>query len=517
MAVTERRSTWGWLLLIGLVAQLFWYWRLTEPTHMDAYYYLTNGIRLAEGHGFTEQVVWQFLDAPVALPAPSHSYWMPLPSILAAFGWLVSPTFKMAQLPFYLLTASLPILSFAIAQWLWRDTKLAWMAALLTATGGFYASAWNQPESFAPFAWAGGLAIWFLARGRLETGGKWWLAAGLMAGLAHLSRADGLLFIGIGLLMLWPPVWDRDALFARIRQAVFLVAGYLVVMGPWLLRNWAAFGRPLSTAGTQTLFLTNYDDLFAFGRTLTAADYFAWGAANIVESKVMGLSVAAQTFIAICGLIFLTPLLVGAWWHLFRQTGQREKVLPLTCYFILLFVAMAFFFTFPGARGGLYHSTTALWVWMMALAPAGLQQAIQWMSARRPTWQPQMAWRVFAPALVCLAFVVTIGAGGLRAQRDTVVTETYPLLADIIPAEVTVIVRNPPGFYYHTARSAISVPNESLAGTLAAARHYDATYLVLDENHPLPLAEIYQVGANHAELELVETLGTVQVYRINDN
>ena len=433
MAIGDRGKVWGILLLIGLVAQFFWFWRLSEPTHMDAYYYLTNGMRLAEGEGFTEEVVWQFLDAPAGLPTPSHSYWMPLPSILAALGWLISPTFKMAQLPFYLLTATLPILSFVIAKWLWDDRQLAWMAAILTATGGFYASTWNQPETFAPFAWAGGLAIWYLARGRVEERGKFWFGAGLMAALAHLSRADGLLFFGIGLLLLWPNKWDRDALIARIRHGVVFVAGYLIFMGPWLLRNWAEFGRPLSTAGTQTLFLTNYDDLFAFGRSFTASEYWGWGLDNILSSKLMGLSVAAQTFIAICGLIVLTPLIMGAWWRLVRNRETRPKLLPLTYYFVLLFVAMALFFTFPGARGGLFHSTTALWVWMMALAPAGLRQAIQWVSDRRPVWQPQIAWRVFAPALVVLAIVVTVGAGGLRAQRDTTVAEIYPLLVDVIP------------------------------------------------------------------------------------
>ena len=76
MAIVESRATWFWLLMLGLVAQLFWFIRLPEPTHMDAYYYLTNGIRLAEGEGFTEEVIWQFLDEPAGLPTPSHSYWM---------------------------------------------------------------------------------------------------------------------------------------------------------------------------------------------------------------------------------------------------------------------------------------------------------------------------------------------------------------------------------------------------------------------------------------------------------
>ncbi|MCB0020423.1 MAG: hypothetical protein KDE09_21675, partial [Anaerolineales bacterium] len=416
MAIARRLPDWGWLLLIGLLAQFFWFWRLPEPTHMDAYYYLTNGIRLAEGHGFTEEVIWQFLDEPAGLPTPSHSYWMPLPSMLAALGWLISPTYRAAQLPFYLLTATLPLLSFAIANWLWRDRQLAWLAGLLTAAGGFYASVWNQPETFAPFAWAGGLALWYLALARTGDQRRHWFGAGLLAALAHLSRADGLLFLGIGGLLLWPRRWDRQTLLAQVQSGLFLLVGYLLLMGPWLLRNWRALGRPLTTAGSQTLFLTNYDDLFAYGRQFSLAEYLAWGGGNILSSKLAGLSTALQTFIAICGLVFLTPLIIVAWRQLWRNAETRVRILPLTLYTVLLFVAMSLFFTFPGMRGGLFHSTTAIWPWLMALAPAGLRQSIQWIAARRPSWQPATAWRVFAPALVVLALALTVAAGGLRGQ-----------------------------------------------------------------------------------------------------
>ncbi|MCB0013298.1 MAG: hypothetical protein KDE34_15410, partial [Anaerolineales bacterium] len=360
MAIARRLPDWGWLLLIGLLAQFFWFWRLPEPTHMDAYYYLTNGIRLAEGHGFTEEVIWQFLDEPAGLPTPSHSYWMPLPSMLAALGWLISPTYRAAQLPFYLLTATLPLLSFAIANWLWRDRQLAWLAGLLTAAGGFYASVWNQPETFAPFAWAGGLALWYLALARTGGQRRHWFGAGLLAALAHLSRADGLLFLGIGGLLLWPRRWDRQTLLAQVQSGLFLLVGYLLLMGPWLLRNWRALGRPLTTAGSQTLFLTNYDDLFAYGRQFSLAEYLAWGGGNILSSKLAGLSTALQTFIAICGLVFLTPLIIVAWRQLWRNAETRVRILPLTLYTVLLFVAMSLFFTFPGMRGGLFHSTTAI-------------------------------------------------------------------------------------------------------------------------------------------------------------
>ncbi|MCB0028470.1 MAG: hypothetical protein KDE28_11220, partial [Anaerolineales bacterium] len=160
---------------------------------------------------------------------------------------------------------------------------------------------------------------------------------------------------------------------------------------------------------------------------------------------------------------FLTPLIIVAWRQLWRNAETRVRILPLTLYTVLLFVAMSLFFTFPGMRGGLFHSTTAIWPWLMALAPAGLRQSIQWIAARRPSWQPATAWRVFAPALVVLALALTVAAGGLRGQQDEVVSDIYPQLVEWLPAGATVLVRDPPGFYYHTGHPAISVPNEPLA------------------------------------------------------
>src|SRR5690554_3004982 len=91
------------IFLFGLAMQAFWGLQLVHPSYMDAYYYATNGQRLAEGYGFTEMIIWQFLDQPESLPTPSHTYWMPLPSLLAAAGYRVMDHFRGAQLPFWLL------------------------------------------------------------------------------------------------------------------------------------------------------------------------------------------------------------------------------------------------------------------------------------------------------------------------------------------------------------------------------------------------------------------------------
>ena len=60
-----------------------------QPSYTDAYYLFNVGSRLAGGGGFVEDYLWNYLDAPKELPAPSHRYWLPLTSVLAALGMTV--------------------------------------------------------------------------------------------------------------------------------------------------------------------------------------------------------------------------------------------------------------------------------------------------------------------------------------------------------------------------------------------------------------------------------------------
>jgi hypothetical protein len=100
--------------IIGLLVQTFWALQLTQPTYMDAYYYTTNGRQLSEGAGFEENIIWQFLDEPEGVPTPSHTYWMPLTSIIASIGYRLAGTFRAAQIPFVLMGGLLPLLAFAV-------------------------------------------------------------------------------------------------------------------------------------------------------------------------------------------------------------------------------------------------------------------------------------------------------------------------------------------------------------------------------------------------------------------
>lgn len=533
-----KRKDWLWLGLTGLLFQGLWLLLLPEPAYMDAHYYASNGQRLAEGQGWTEMVVWQYLDDPVGVPTPSHTYWMPLPSLLAAAGYTLTSSFRGAQLPFWLLASLLPLLSYLISYKLGGERWQNIAAALLTMSGGFYAANWAQPETFAPFAWTGAGCLYLLAfqpvsrsasqqvsqsagqpvstqHSALSTeySALRYIFVGVLAALAHLTRADGLLLLIVAMIIIIiPPRTTHHAPRTLATRLLALLLGYLLTMLPWFLRNLDATGTILPTVGTQTMFLTSYDDLFAYGRTFSLGSYLEWGIGNIVRSKVSGLWGAVQTFIAVNGLIFLTPFIfMGGWvrWHEGKQVWLRPQLL----YTLFLFAAMSLVFTFPGERGGLFHSSVALWPWFMALVPVGIGWGVDRLAQRLPHWQPERAKRLFTSLFIGVALVMSLALGLARGSVD-MAAMLYPEVGAMLPKEAVVMAGNAPGFYYHTGLPAYSIPNEPLETVLNAAARYHITHLILDENHPLPLADLYQGVATDPALELITTLEMIQVYRI---
>src|SRR5512143_3168308 len=112
----------------------------SAPGYMDAEYYYAGGQRLAAGQGFSELVLWNYLDDPASIPHPSHAYWMPLASLLAALGMQVTGVigFGAGKLGFILLAACLPPLTADLALPLTHKPNLALLAGLLAVFPAFY-------------------------------------------------------------------------------------------------------------------------------------------------------------------------------------------------------------------------------------------------------------------------------------------------------------------------------------------------------------------------------------------
>jgi hypothetical protein len=509
-------------------------WPLRQPGYTDAYYYAVGARQLHAGQGLDEPFIWNYLDPPAGLPHPGYAYWMPLTAILGWLGMLaLGNTFVALQVPFVLLSALLPLVAYLVAWDLTRERKHAILAGLLAVFPGFYAHVFVLPDNFAPFALAGSICLWAAGRGLRERRPLWFGLAGLGAGFAHLARADGMLLAGVAVLAALAPgsargldqslLPGRPSAEARAPtralalSVALAIVGYLLVMGPWFVRNWLVIGTPLSDAGTKTLFLTSYDDMFAYDRPLTLESYLDWGWAAILQSKGKALLLNLQRLWVENLLIFLLPFTALGLWRLRRD----RLVWPFFLYLPLLFLAMTVAFTFPGMRGGLYHSGGALLPFFFAAAGPGLEGALRWAARRFRGWHVQRAWPIFSAGLVGLAVLLTAFAlwragvlGGNWNNRNSGYADIGDWLAGQGAADAVVMVGDAPGFTWHTGQPAIAVPNDPPDTIVAVADRYDARYLVLDSARPRTTDGLYSGEASHARLIRRYETGLCQVYEI---
>jgi hypothetical protein len=303
-----------------------------------------------------------------------------------------------------------------------------------------------------------------------------------------------------------------------IWHLIFVILGYTLVMLPWFARDWAVAGSPLPATGAQSIWLTTYDDLFSYGRELSLPTYLAWGWSNILRSKLDALWLNTQTLVAVLGMVFLAPLLLVGGWRL-----RRHPLYQLAAWYgALLSLAMTFVFTFPGQRGGLFHSGGALLPFIFVAALVGLDATVKWAAARRRGWDARLAIQMFGVGLVGMAILVSgflYYRGVLVRARQPEAVAPYSALAEWLAghgeANALVMVGDPPGYWYYGGGLSIVVPNEPVETTLAVADRYGARYLVLDANRPAPLASLYEGTATHPRLSLAASLpGDLRVYRI---
>ena len=236
-----KRRTYIFLFLLALIVQIAVAALEKVPGYLDADYYFAGGIQLAQGHGFTEPYIWTYLDDPQGLPHPSHGYWMPLASIIAALGMVLTgqQTYTAGRLFFILIAALAPPLTAALAYTFSERPALAFISGVLAIFSVFHLPFLPVTDNYGIFMILGGL--YFLLADRPRP----WFWLGLFAGLMTLARSDGLLWLALTfLLVLWRVKDASPANFvayaSQITQyALFAFLGFLLIMGPWLFSAYA--------------------------------------------------------------------------------------------------------------------------------------------------------------------------------------------------------------------------------------------------------------------------------------
>lgn len=474
------------LLIVGLVALLvnsLVAIILHSPgPSLDAAYYFNGGVLIVEqGWPFAEPYLWNYLTPPDALPQPAFSYWQPLAAFIAALGMLVAPgQFGAAQVPFVLMASLLPLFTYLIAMQIDQREdchRRALIAALVMCFGGFYAVNWVIPETFTPFALFGAGSLAFICYGTQSQRWWVWLLGGICAGLAYLTRSDGLLLLLVLLFFALLQFRSKGLVFGTVG-----VFGFLLVSGPWFTRNLQLYGSVQPPGGLSTIFLLDYNDLFRFPPVATSDRFFAAGLAFILRSRLEVLGTNLQSVLAVNNLIFLTPFtlisLIKRWKH--------PWVLPMLLYGLGLLVAMTFVFAYPGQRGGWFHSSAALMPFIVPLAVLGLEDALRWVGRNQSGWRLRQTWAAFSPALVVFSAVLTAFLVWRSLQAWDNNAEEYRALQSLlddqgVAAEARIMSNNTPAVHYYTGRGGVPLATGGVGEVLTVAEQYAVDYVLVPD------------------------------------
>jgi hypothetical protein len=535
-------------LLIGLLYQ--------QPGYTDAYYYANSAISLWEGRGFREDYIWIYLGRPLpesAFNNPSNTYWLPLTSVLIWFGYLFGggpQNFLAAQLPIMLVSSLLPPLAYYFGKDVFgaQGKRYGWLLGILTIFCGIFALYFTLPDNFAPYALFSFLFLIFsykalrLPPERKSASWKFMALCGLTAGLAYLTRVDGVILLVVPPLSLLGYRYllrEKSGLLWRSMLLMGLV--FSLTISPWLIHNLIATGQLFPGGGTKTLFMREYNDFFSYNRELDLAYLLnlkdpspTWGIGQLIGSRFEALLLNLLVVARITLFVFTPFFILGLFSRQvpdealpvasLKKPGtlwRRAEMLPFIVYLILLYLAMSLAFTFPSTRGSLFHSSGGLVPFVLAFTIAGLDLTAKLVSRKNPKRAVNRA-NGYNGIMVVIIIIGTLFLG--IAPAGTWDDTTYEQMKDIAAvldqrgAKPTDVIMHPdaPAYYYVTRRPSISFSNESIETNLEIMRRYKAKYVVLvPDNTPASFKPMLDNKA-YPGFEYLGSLDDIQFYKVKE-
>jgi hypothetical protein len=516
------RRTYIFLFLFALVVISCVAFLQPVPGTMDEDYYFAGGLRLAQGHGFTETYLWNYLDNPQSLPHPSHGYWFPLASILAAAGMFVTgqQTFFAARLGFILVAAFVPPVTAALAWSLSSRRDVSLVSGLLAVFPTYQIVFLPTTENFGPFMLLGGL--FFILFNHSDK--KSIFALGLVAGLMNLARSDGLLWLVVGVVGLAikqyqnkeKPSWSLRITHYALCASIF-IAGYALIMAPWIARNLSVFGAPLTPGGSRVLWMTSYNDTFAYPPDrVNMQNWLAAGWQSALDGRWDAFKLNFANTFAVQGGILLFPfILIGLW-----RSRDDLRVRLAGLVWLGLLGIMTLVFPFAGSRGSFLHAGAALQPLWWAVTPLGLDFLVSkvrqrgWFNAQAFTFFRVMLITVMAILTIYLIYIRVVQADWAEFDRSYRQAERIVLENGATPQDA-VVVANAPGYFVVSGRSAVTIPAENPAVLRVLLQRFNAHYLVLEKKYvPDSFKIVYNLPQNQPGLRYLGGFDEVRVFAI---
>ncbi|MES2211160.1 MAG: glycosyltransferase family 39 protein [Chloroflexota bacterium] len=492
------------LFVLALLVRLALIAIYPDAAYPDSYYYADVARALAAGRGLSVDFIWIFAEVGnripdvATLPVPSNAHWLPLASLVQVpFIVLLGPTALASALPLAIIGSLAAPLTWVIARDARAEPLVAVTAGVLSAVPAAATVFMAQPENFAIMHPLVAAAIWLTARG-LKGDNRAYAFAGLLAGLASLGRNDGV-FLGaaIGLVWIvdrwrwmrgrrgsgsWVHVEDRRPI--ALWAAVGCLALFLLVMGPWWVRQLAVFGSisPTSSSGAA-LWIRSISEWNSITAQPSLQQFLDQGWGAIIASRLDGLWSAIGNFVVVIGSVVLVPfMLVGA-----LGRARSRDFGPWFLFTGIVFLSATVLYPLHVPGGAFIHSAIGLAPHAAILAMEGVLLLVRFIASKRRSWDERSASVVMAWGVAGLVMVTAVVfAQPVLRRWDETRQPRIQLAAALdrmaVPATDRLMTIDAAGFKYWTGRPGVVSPDDPIETIEAVARAYDIRWLVIESD-----------------------------------
>lgn len=482
------------MALLVLVAALTGYWwgvaeTAVYPGHADSAFYYGVAQNIHAGRGFTINYIWEFLSGQPDLPRFAFDYWMPLPSLLMAWGLGVSNTITAATDVTIVMAVLVAGGTYALARVLTRSWLVAAAAAAVVVVQPVVST--NAVRLDSPLYLTAFALLAMVAAVRARRWPWLWPLAGALAGLAYLSRGEGALLMAVLLVavLAWSPRGQR------LWFAAATLLGFAAVAARFWIACLHYFGTLTPPAESSFPFIGHYEDLFRLHIDRSWSAFFGPSIHDFLsvrlasaDQAVSALAVTAQPVDAVVLLVLSGAAAAGAAraargttaWKAMLACIRSPWFVPVAFAGAIVFVDVVITPVVADAGASIKVQAAVLPV-VVICAMTGLAR----LQLPRGAAVGIVALLV---ALPCLVLAQRTRASVANANR---VGASQQRLGHYLDAEsaclgrpVVLMTRNPWELTEALGIRSVQIPNAPLDDILAVARRYGVTDILMTSTRP---------------------------------